>query len=173
MDLGCGPLDVTLRILEKFPTMSVHGVDGSGLMLELARQELSRRALEDRVTLFEQCVPNLSLPAASYPLIFSSSLLHHLHEPGALWQVVRTFGTAGTRVFIADLFRPESYEAAKLLVEHAAPDEPEILKQDFLNSLLAAFTQAEVREQLAQTGLSRQLRVDSLTERHMLISGIL
>ena len=59
------------------------------------------------------------------------------------------------------------------MVENLSPHEPEVLKQDFLNSLLAAFTPAEVREQLVQAGLSQQLQVDSLTERHMLISGIL
>ncbi len=173
LDLGCGPLDVTLRILEKFPSMRVHGVDGSAPMLELAQRELSRRALEESVTLFEQCLPNLTLPVSSYPLIFSSSLLHHLHKPEDLWQVVRAYGTSGTKVFIADLFRPDSYEVAQAMVEQAASGEPEVLKQDFLNSLLAAFTPAEVREQLAQAGLSEQLGVEGLTERHMLISGIL
>ena len=86
---------------------------------------------------------------------------------------MRAYGTSGTKVFIADLFRPDSYEVAQAMVEQAASGEPEVLKQDFLNSLLAAFTPAEVREQLAQAGLSEQLRVEGLTERHMLISGIL
>jgi|MDSW01.1.fsa_nt_gb SAM-dependent methyltransferase len=173
LDLGCGPLDVTFRLLEKFPGLTVHGVDGSRPMLQLAQDELRRRGFEDRVNLFEQCLPDLTLPASVYPLIFSSSLLHHLHEPNDLWQVVRTFGGPGTRVFIADLYRPESCEAAEAIVEKSAPDEPDVLKQDFLNSLLAAFTPEEVRAQLAHAGLSERLRVDSLTERHMLISGIL
>ena len=73
LDLGCGPLDVTLRILERFPKMTIHGVDGSGPMLDLARAELERHSLQERVILFEQCVPELELPEAGYPLIFSSS----------------------------------------------------------------------------------------------------
>lgn len=173
LDLGCGPLDVTLRMLDKFPGLTVHGVDGSQPMLNLAREELRGRKLEQRVKLFEQCLPNLTLPVSVYPLIFSSSLLHHLHEPSDLWQVVRTFGGAGTRVFIADLYRPESREAAQAIVEKSTTDEPDILKEDFFNSLLAAFTPVEVQAQLVQAELSDQLHVEILTERHMLISGIL
>ena len=173
LDLGCGPLDVTLRILAKFPNIHVHGVDGSGPMLNLAEKELQRFGHEQRVTLFEQCIPTLDLPEATYPLIFSSSLLHHLHEPNALWQVVRRFGRPGTRVFIADLFRPRSQEDALEMVELCAPNEPEILKQDFFNSLLAAFSPEEIREQLKQVGLATALDVEFLTERHILVSGIL
>ena len=153
--------------------MTIHGVDGSGPMLDLARAELERHSLQERVILFEQCVPELELPEAGYPLIFSSSFLHHLHDPNALWQVIKRFGEPGTRVFIADLFRPQSREQAMALVEQFTPDEPEILKLDFFHSLLAAFSPDEIITQLEEHGLNQVLKVETLTERHMLISGIL
>jgi len=173
LDLGCGPLDVSMRLLSKFPAMTVHGVDGSAPMLALGQEHLSLKGLESRAQLFNQRLPALTLPRASYELIFSSSLLHHLHRPADLWQVVREFGSTGTRVYVADLFRPESLEAAQEMVSRHTPDEPELLKQDFLNSLLAAFSIDEVRLQLTDAQLGESLDIQVLTERHMVISGIL
>jgi hypothetical protein len=44
------------------------------------------------------------------------------------------------------------------------------LQRDFYNSLLAAFTPAEVRRQLAKSGL-RELAVSVITDRHLIVCG--
>ncbi len=51
----------------------------------------------------------------------------------------------------------------------AAREDP-ILREDFYNSLCAAFTIEEVREQLVTAGLD--LMVARVSDRHMLISGL-
>jgi hypothetical protein len=51
-----------------------------------------------------------------------------------------------------------------------SPDEPEILRRDFYNSLLAAFEPKETRQQLAEAGLT-ELVVKEISDRHMLIFG--
>jgi hypothetical protein len=68
-----------------------------------------------------------------------------------------------------DLFRPDSPERAREIVEAAAADEDPVLRQDFLNSLLAAFTVEEVSAQLADARLRLDGRV--VSERHWLVSG--
>jgi hypothetical protein len=55
-------------------------------------------------------------------------------------------------------------------VDRHAPDEPDVLRRDFCNSLCAAFTPDEVRRQLADAGLGR-LVVEPVTDRHMVIYG--
>jgi len=55
-------------------------------------------------------------------------------------------------------------------VDTYSGDEPEILRTDFFNSLLAAFTPAEVEAQLAEAGLA-DLRVEATSDRHLMISG--
>lgn len=173
LDLGCGPLDVSIRLLNKFPQIHIHGVDGSAPMLELGREQLAKDGLEKRMSLFNQCLPTLTLPKPSYPLIFSSSLLHHLHKPSDLWAVVKMVGKPSTRVYIADLYRPTSHDTAQAMVKRYTPNEPEILQLDFLKSLLAAFSVEEVKSQLAEAGLADFLDIEILTDRHMVISGIL
>ena len=59
------------------------------------------------------------------------------------------------------------------MVQRYTPNEPEILQLDFLNSLLAAFSIEEVKLQLAEAGLADCLNIEILTDRHMVISGIL
>ena len=87
--------------------------------------------------------------------------------------MVKKASKPSTRVYIADLYRPETPEAARAMVERYTPNEPEILKLDFFNSLLAAFSLEEVNIQLEEAGLSDRLAIDILTDRHMVISGIL
>jgi hypothetical protein len=75
-------------------------------------------------------------------------------------------------VFVVDLRRPESRQAAQRMVDEYAKSEPEILHRDFYNSLLAAFTIEEVERQLEKDGLS-SLAVREISDRHLLVSGFL
>jgi ubiquinone/menaquinone biosynthesis C-methylase UbiE len=173
LDLGCGPGDVTFRFARAFPRARLIAVDGSPAMLALARQ---RAAAEPeaggRITFLEGLIPATPLPELTYQAIISNSLLHHLQRPQGLWTTVRRYGGAGTRVFIYDLRRPGSVEEARALVERYAAQEPEILRHDFYHSLLAAFTVAEVQQQLREAGLA-PLAVRGIGDRHLLVHGTL
>jgi hypothetical protein len=46
-----------------------------------------------------------------------------------------------------------------------------VLKQDFRNSLHAAFEPAEVTEQLQVAGLGQQLSVNVVSDRHLAVWG--
>lgn len=171
LDLGCGPGDIALRFAARFPNSSVLGVDGSGAMIRLANQ---RRAdatqLRDRVAFVEGFIPGAPIPPGPYSAIVSNSLLHHLHHPDGLWQTVSLYASPGTKIFIADLFRPISEEVARKIVDRYSQDEPEILRRDFYNSLLAAFEPEEIRQQLARAQFT-ELEVKEITDRHLLIFG--
>jgi hypothetical protein len=69
-----------------------------------------------------------------------------------------------------ELFRPENQAAARQLVEAYASGEPEILRRDFYNSLLAAFEPPEVEAQLAAAGLDG-LSVTVISDRHLVVHG--
>jgi hypothetical protein len=60
---------------------------------------------------------------------------------------------------------------AREIVERVAGKEHPLLKEDFYNSLCAAFTVEEVRNQLRSAGLP--LTVEKATARHMRIKGVL
>jgi hypothetical protein len=96
--------------------------------------------------------------------------LHHFHDPMVLWNTIREVATDGTRVLVQDLTRPASERAARALVDRYAAGEPEILRRDYFQSLLAAFTLAEIRDQLGTVGFAH-FAVDSVSDRHVIVSG--
>jgi ubiquinone/menaquinone biosynthesis C-methylase UbiE len=170
LDIGCGPCDVLSRFARDNPGYRFHAVDGSSAMLREARKTLRRRKLLTRVKLIEGRVPDVMLPAATYNVILCTSLLHHLPQPEVLWQTIRHCSKKGTLVFIVDLRRPATRDAARAIVTKYSVGEPRVLKRDFFNSLLAAFTATEVREQLRAARLD-WLRARTLDDRHLIIFG--
>jgi 2-polyprenyl-3-methyl-5-hydroxy-6-metoxy-1,4-benzoquinol methylase len=169
LDLGCGPADITIRFARAYPQAQVIGIDGAAAMLELGRQAIAAAGLAARIRLTELRLPAAEL-GGTYQAVISNSLLHHLARPAVLWDAVRTAAAPGAVVFLMDLLRPPSREAAAALVALHAAAAPEVLRRDFFNSLLAAFRPDEVREQLAAAGLSG-IRVEVASDRHLIAYG--
>ena len=172
LDLGCGPGDIALRFLRARPGWNVDAIDGSRAMLDLARSAATSAGLADRVRFVEGVLPGAVPPSIAYELVLSNSLLHHLHEPDVLWQTARRWSRPGTRLFVMDLIRPESPDAATGLIDRYAAGEPAVLRRDFYNSLLAAFTPDEIRNQLERASLGH-LSVAAVSDRHAIVWGTL
>lgn len=157
LDLGCGPCDVVIRLCRSFPRWRVHGVDGSLAMLQQARRALDKiPEIAWRVELIHGVFGGLqgaALPRQTYDVIVSNSLLHHLHDASVMWETIWRYAAYKTRIYIVDLLRPISTAGARQIVQRYAAGEPDILKQDFYNSLLAAYTLDEIVWQLHRAGL--------------------
>lgn len=169
LDLGCGPADIPIRLCRALPRVRITAVDGSEAMLAHARRAVTEADLVDRIQLLRARLPGLPLPPRSFDAIISNSLLHHLPDPHVFWQDVQRLGRPGAAVFVMDLFRPDSPERAREIVESAAAAEDPLLKQDFFNSLLAAFTPEEVRAQLRPSLTHLDCLI--ISERHWLVCG--
>jgi trans-aconitate methyltransferase len=170
VDLGCGPGDITLRFARRFPQWSMLGLDGAETMLELARSNARAAGLDSRVTWQRMRLPVQEFPGAPFDGAISNSLLHHLHEPAVLWSSLRQALPAGAAIFVMDLMRPAGAQEAAALVQTYAGDEPELLRRDFYNSLLAAFTPDEVEGQLRAGGLDA-LELEVVSDRHLIVYG--
>jgi SAM-dependent methyltransferase len=168
LDLGCGPADILVRFVDRYPDCRCVGIDGAEAMLAPGREVIREKGLAACIELRCHCLP-VAPGDDTYQVIISNSLLHHLHRPEILWQTIRECGVPGTRILIMDLFRPESKKDARRIVDTYAGSEPEILQTDFYNSLLASFRVDEVREQLDRAGLL--LHCDEVSDRHLLVWG--
>ncbi len=171
VDLGCGPGQITLAFAAAYPGSRVSGIDGARAMLEIAATR-SRRQPNLAKRLRWQLTRLPDGGTQNYDTLISNSLLHHLHEPQILWQQIRNWGAAGAAVLVMDLYRPPSHIEAAQIVECYATDAPEILRQDFFNSLCAAFTPQEIRQQLETAGLE-DFQVEVVSDRHLAVWGIL
>lgn len=171
LDLGCGPADIPIRFAKLYPACHIIGVDASSPMIRLGEQAVKQADLSDRITLrcerYEEVAGSRIADAA-----ISNSLLHHLPNPLQFWQKLRQLMKPGAPVLVMDLLRPDSPEAAQAIVDRYAANEPDILRRDFYNSLLAAFTEDEIGAQLARMNLTRLL-IDIPDDRHWVVGGII
>lgn len=170
LDLGVGTADIAWRMAKAFPGIKIDGVDASEVMLNLGKKLIQEKGVEDQVHLICGYLPEGKLPQKSYDMITSNSLLHHLNDPMVLWESIKKFGEKGSFVFVMDLMRPSSQEEAKEMVLQYANDEAAILKRDFYNSLLAAYSVDEVEEQLKKSSL-QHLKVKTVSDRHFVVYG--
>lgn len=169
LDLGCGPADIPIRLARALPGCRVTAVDASPAMIRLAEQAVREAGLGGRITLRCERFQSLALPEPADAAL-SNSLLHHVPNPLQFWFWLRKLVKPGSSVLVMDLLRPESPEEAQAIVDCYAAGEPAVLRRDFFNSLLAAFTEDEVAAQLAEMNLSRLL-IDVPDDRHWIVAG--
>lgn len=171
LDLGCGNADIVIGVLKAYPQVECDALDGSTAMLEHARAALDALpGVARRCRLLHDVLPSENLPKATYDLVLSNSLLHHLHDPRVLWRTLRETAKPGAIVVIMDLMRPASAAWAESLVATYAADAPKVLRRDFRNSLFAAFEPQEVVAQLKEAGLE-ELEVGVVSDRHLAVLG--
>lgn len=171
LDLGCGPGDICIRFAKFYQACQVIGIDASAPMIRLGEQAVKEAGLSDRITL--RCERYEEVAGARIAdAVISNSLLHHLPNPLQFWQKIRQLVKPGAPVLVMDLLRPDSPEAAQAIVDQYAANEPDILRRDFYNSLLAAFTEDEIGSQLARMNLTRLL-IDVPDDRHWVVGGLI
>ncbi len=170
-DLGCGPGDIPIRFARLFPSCRITGVDASAPMVRLAEDAVQQAGLSGRITFSCERFQDLAGVSIADAAI-SNSLLHHVPNPLQFWHKLRLAVKPGSPVLVMDLLRPDSPEDAQAIVDRYASDAPDILRRDFYNSLLAAFTEDEIGAQLAQMNLTRLL-IDVIDDRHWVVGGII
>ncbi len=166
IDLGTGPAEIPAILCSIARSWSVVAVDASRSMLRAARKRIAAAGLAHRVRLVRGDATDLRRVRGPFDLVVSNSLLHHLPDPIPFWREVgRLAGWSGA-ILVQDLARPPTRERARALVGLHARGASPLLKRLFYRSLLAAFTPAEVREQLRAARLSG-LRVRMASDRHL------
>jgi ubiquinone/menaquinone biosynthesis C-methylase UbiE len=171
VDIGCGPGDVIIRLARALPDLHVVALDGSAPMIALARDAVTAAGLADRITLLQGYVPGAALDSHSFDAVLSKDLLHHVPDPSSVWKEIARLAKSGAVVYVMDLVRPATREEAGRIVNRVAASEDPILREDFFNSLCAAFTVDELRQQVADAGL--RLTVRQISDRHAVVSGLI
>jgi len=170
LDMGCGSGDITRRFSLAYPDWKIDGIDGSQAMLTVAREMAINEGMEERLNFMKVLLPASPPPGCDYDLIFSNSLLHHLSDPAVFWASLADWSGQNTHVFVMDLLRPENPQQAQAMVQRYSAEEPEVLRTDFYNSLLASFEPEEITEQLGTASLT-QLQLEIASDRHFIVWG--
>ncbi len=173
LDVGCGPADIPIRFARLYPALNVVAVDGAQSMITLADRAIERAGMATRISTLCWRIgqqPGPGVNQGPFDAVISNSLLHHLNAPETLWRAISLYAKIHAPVLVMDLRRPRSQHAANQIVEQYSGNEPEILKRDFYHSLLAAYREDEVQEQLIAAGLSH-FNVGRISDRHLAVHG--
>jgi ubiquinone/menaquinone biosynthesis C-methylase UbiE len=170
LDIGCGTADLTIRLVQAYAGSTALGIDGSEAMLAAGRDLVNTAGLAARIVLEQRYFPDAVLEQGGFDAVTANSLLHHLSDPLAFWSAARRCAKPGAPLLVADLRRPADENAVERLVEQYAWRALPALKQDFRNSLRAAYTAGEIAQQLREAR-QEDLTVEEVGPLHLIAWG--
>ncbi len=166
LDIGTGPGHVPPLVCDRIADAHVVGIDLARTMLVHARRRAQSSAFASRIEYRHADGKRLDFPNASFDVVFSNTVLHHIPEPVQLLREARRVLRPGGALLIRDLFRPETPERARELVRLHATNETSEQQELLRASLHASLTPDELRTAADAAGFGNaELVVDS--DRHM------
>lgn len=165
LDLGTGTAQIPIELLRRRPNWQVRAVDLAESMLELGLKNVAAAGFSDRVRLERVDAKRLPYAAASFALVMSNSIVHHIPQPrDVLAEACRVLRPGGM-LFVRDLLRPSDDAAVRSLVETYAADCNNHQRQLFEDSLRAALNLEEIRRLVAELGHD-PLSANQTSDRH-------
>jgi trans-aconitate methyltransferase len=135
VDLGSGDGKYICALANEYSSLNITGYDGSPTMVRLSNN-------------VKLC--NIYDVVDTADMVISTNTLHHIHDVTKFWKVVKSIAPS---VFIMDLVRPIDETVAHDIVNTLAKNDSKMFKQDYSNSLNAAFSVEELEEQIKETNL--------------------
>lgn len=160
LDLGVGSGRALSAVLRRRPDVQATAVDLAPNMLSTARGLFDGEGLGGRVELVQADITALPerISAGHWDAISCMWTLHQLPDldvlRGALGQIAAVQRRTGAAVWISDFQRMRDPNACPDMLVCVDPESPEILRQDAIASEAAAFTLAELSNELASSGLN-------------------
>lgn len=151
VDFGSGPANHLIKLSKEFPNLKLIGIDGSSQMINIAKRNVDRENLTNRISFICKTFDKIS--ELDCECIMSLGTLHHLHDPAIFWNAIKKNSKSGTSIFVMDLLRPNTEQQVKEAIESLCQEESDLYKSDFSNSLHAAFKEDEISDQLLEAGL--------------------
>ena len=171
LDLGTGTALIPIELCQQHPTCRVMASDAATSMLDLARYNVAGSSMELRIQLHHGDSKQLRFEDAMFDGVISNSLIHHVPDPcRVLSEIVRVCKPSG-RIFVRDLYRPDSMELVESLVQTYTTSETQYNQQLFRQSLCAALTLDEIRQMVAALGFGPET-VQMTSDRHWTWSAV-
>ncbi|HEX5482883.1 MAG TPA: class I SAM-dependent methyltransferase [Terriglobia bacterium] len=153
LDAGTGPGSIPVKMARRCPGLEVIGIDRSPEMIETARRLARQQALHDHVRFCMADANELCFPSATFDLVMSNSVLHHLSRPvAALDEMARVTKPQGM-VLIRDLRRPSRVAFGAHVAWYGRHYSGK-MKALYESSARAAYTPQELKEMIRSSALA-------------------
>jgi ubiquinone/menaquinone biosynthesis C-methylase UbiE len=165
LDLGAGTGLIPIELCRILPKVRIVAVDAAASMLTVARENVSAAGLGARIELVLADAKRLPFPEASFPVVVSNSIVHHIAEPAnVLAEAIRVASPGGLQ-FHRDLARPRDEAELERIVAIYAGDATPYQRKLFADSLRAALTPDEMQALVAELGFPTE-SVRPTSDRH-------
>lgn len=168
LDVGTGTALIPIELCSRAPAIRVTAIDLAAHMLAVARTNVERAGLQDRISLEQRDAKSAGWPDGEFDAVISNSIVHHIPDPAdALGEMWRLVGKGGA-LFVRDLVRPKDDVHVEALVEKYAPEgsaRDNRQRALFEASLRAALTKSEVETIARQAGIANA-SVSISSDRH-------
>ena len=165
LDVGTGTAQIPIELCRQSATARVVAIDLAEQMLLVARENVRRAGLEDRLELRLVDAKGLPFDDGTFGAVISNSIVHHIPRPSAVLAEMVRVAAEGAVLFVRDLLRPADEMTLLRLVTTYAGDANAHQRQMFADSLHAALTLDEIREMVTQLGFDPKT-VQQTTDRH-------
>jgi ubiquinone/menaquinone biosynthesis C-methylase UbiE len=175
LDVGTGTALIPIALASRLPQATLVAVDLADHMLRVARANVERAGLGGRITLERHDAKSLQSMSASFHVVMSNSIIHHIADPApalaSMWQHTASHGL----LFVRDLARPrdeahlaglvDTYARIPTGVDAATALRHERQRHLFRASLHAALSPDEVLDAAVRAGIVGA-RVTMTSDRH-------
>ncbi|WP_218933794.1 class I SAM-dependent methyltransferase [Rubripirellula lacrimiformis] len=172
IDLGCGTAQILILLCQQHSAVEAMGIDSEVAMLEIAKVEIDIAGMLDRILLQHADVTDMDVfEDGMADAVISNTVMHHLDQPELGFATAVRLVRPGGRLFVRDLFRPDTEDQVESLVEAHANGESDSGKQMLRQSLWAALTLDEARQIGSQLGVDPE-SIQMTSDRHWTIDWI-
>ncbi len=178
VDFGTGTAQIPIALCRRAAGFAVVAIDLAEHMLDLARRNVARAQLGDRILLEKVDAKGTPYEDGAFGACMSNSIVHHIPEPAQCFAEMWRITAPGGLLFVRDLHRPESSaDVDRLVALHGGtpPADPALVasfenqRALFRASLCAALTVAEIAALVAPLGIPGSA-VTMTSDRHWTIA---
>ncbi len=115
LDVGCGPGQIPIMMAARWPGLRITGLDAAPAMIEQARKDAARAGVAisfQVLRLGPHGEARLPFDDASFDLVTSNSVLHHVADPVAFFDEIARVAKPEGAVLIRD--RPPPFRAWRI-----------------------------------------------------------
>ena len=135
VDLGSGSANFLIELCLSYPNLKVIGYESSKAMINIANRNIAANKLEDRITIVDDDFFNAT---GTYDVVIAHRVLHHVDDTTTFWKLIRQLSD---NILVWDIERPRAIVMIPVWYD-----------DDIKNSFKAAYTIAEVTEQVKEYG---------------------
>ena len=153
LEVGCGTGRISVGIAKYTRNIKIVGIDLSESMLVVAKDNASKERVNHRVQFKHADAKAIPFEDCTFDAVFCHNMLHHLEDPLTVLKEMKRVVKPDGAFFLRDLVRKTGI-SARLHVGIFGMKYNKLMKKEYLDSLLAAFSAREFRNFKKELGMS-------------------